>query len=304
MDHWNAENNRLRKILVPIIALTIACSCADKLVADSATMTSDRDNTLVEAMRGDLSLGGGDAIYAGRTSIIDKGSRRRGVIGFDLSAAIPSGSTITSVTLTLHHPQSNNGRQTVRLHRLLADWGEGEASSPGGSGAPAGAGDATWLHTSYPSDYWSAPGGDYAASPSDSQIVADLGDYTWGSTDAMVQDVQGWLDDPASNFGWIVIGNEMTIQTVKRLASREWTEPTERPRLTIDFDAPIPGDLNGDWIVNGIDLGILLANWSIPATALGCRGTTPCAPDINEDGFVNGIDLGILLANWTLPTAR
>ena len=60
-----------------------------------------------------------------------------------------------------------------------------------------------------------------------------------------------------------------------------------------------PGDLTGDGVVNGIDLGILLANWSIPATAPGCAGATPCASDLNGDGFVNGIDLGVLLANWT-----
>ena len=60
------------------------------------------------------------------------------------------------------------------------------------------------------------------------------------------------------------------------------------------------GDLNGDGLVNGIDLGILLAGWSIPPTAPACGGITPCPPDLNMDGVVNGFDLGILLANWTL----
>ena len=64
---------------------------------------------------------------------------------------------------------------------------------------------------------------------------------------------------------------------------------------------PCPSDLNGDSIVNGIDLGILLANWSIPPTAPGCDGAPGpggCPADLNQDGLVNGIDLGILLANW------
>lgn len=47
-------------------------------------------------------------------------------------------------------------------------------------------------------------------------------------------------------------------------------------------------DLNGDGVVNGADLGLLLGAW----------GTSdPCA-DLNNDGLVNGADLGILLGAW------
>ena len=62
-----------------------------------------------------------------------------------------------------------------------------------------------------------------------------------------------------------------------------------------------PADLNGDGVIDGIDLGILLASWSIPARSPGCGGIMPCAADINDDGVVNGIDLGSLLAVWTIP---
>ena len=62
----------------------------------------------------------------------------------------------------------------------------------------------------------------------------------------------------------------------------------------------IPADINGDGVVNGLDLGILLANWSIPPAAPGCAGALPCAADLNGDTFVNGLDLGILLAGWTI----
>jgi hypothetical protein len=48
-----------------------------------------------------------------------------------------------------------------------------------------------------------------------------------------------------------------------------------------------PADLNGDGVVNGADLGILLAAWG---------GSGP--GDLNGDGTINGADLGILLANW------
>ena len=55
-------------------------------------------------------------------------------------------------------------------------------------------------------------------------------------------------------------------------------------------DPGIPGDLNGDGIVNAADLNILLAAW----------GTDSAIADINEDGIVNAADLNILLANWTV----
>jgi hypothetical protein len=50
-----------------------------------------------------------------------------------------------------------------------------------------------------------------------------------------------------------------------------------------------PADLNGDGAVNGLDLGILLAQWG---------GAGPA--DLNGDGVVNGLDLGLLLSNWTI----
>ncbi|MCA9286076.1 MAG: hypothetical protein KDA22_12705 [Phycisphaerales bacterium] len=48
------------------------------------------------------------------------------------------------------------------------------------------------------------------------------------------------------------------------------------------------GDLNGDGVVDGADLGALLAAWG---------GSGPA--DLDGNGVVDGGDLGILLANWT-----
>lgn len=50
----------------------------------------------------------------------------------------------------------------------------------------------------------------------------------------------------------------------------------------------IPGDLNGDGVVDGADLAALLAQW-------GSDG----AADLNDDGIVDGADLATLLANWS-----
>jgi hypothetical protein len=68
-------------------------------------------------------------------------------------------------------------------------------------------------------------------------------------------------------------------------AEKFFTEPGPPP------PPPVTGDLNGDGVVNGADLGQLLAVW----------GAAPGnAADFNGDGAIDGIDLGVLLANWTV----
>lgn len=52
--------------------------------------------------------------------------------------------------------------------------------------------------------------------------------------------------------------------------------------------ASVPGDLNGDGVVDGADLASLLSQWGSSGDA-----------DLNGDGVVNGADLAMLLANWT-----
>jgi len=53
------------------------------------------------------------------------------------------------------------------------------------------------------------------------------------------------------------------------------------------------GDLTGDRLVSGEDLGLLLGYWG------PCSSTTqPCPADLNGDGIVDGADLGSLLGNW------
>jgi hypothetical protein len=50
----------------------------------------------------------------------------------------------------------------------------------------------------------------------------------------------------------------------------------------------IPGDLNGDLLVDGLDLSILLGAW----------GTNDPAVDIVIDGIIDGADLAALLGYW------
>jgi len=58
---------------------------------------------------------------------------------------------------------------------------------------------------------------------------------------------------------------------------------------TITVESDITGDVNGDGLVNMVDLLLLLVAW----------GESPGDPaDLNGDGVVNVQDLLILLSNW------
>ena len=60
---------------------------------------------------------------------------------------------------------------------------------------------------------------------------------------------------------------------------------------------PCPADLNGDGVVDGLDLGTLLAQWSgLPGSPV-----CPCSADLDGNGVVDGLDLGQLLADWSIP---
>lgn len=221
-----------------VCALALLASLAG---ADQLSLPAARDNTLYEDPAGGLSNGMGENFYTGRTGAGGGGLIRRGLIAFDLSA-IPVGSTINSVTLRVHCSQANTGSAILTLQRALSDWGEGSSVAPpgagSGSGVPATAGDATWLHTFWPASFWTAPGGDFSGAISGSVIVSTAGAYTFPSQAGMIADVRSWLDGSLPNFGWCMVGDESTTMTTKRFETRESSTIAFRPLLTVNFTPP------------------------------------------------------------------
>ena len=53
----------------------------------------------------------------------------------------------------------------------------------------------------------------------------------------------------------------------------------------------VPGDFDGNLVVDGADLAVLLGDWG-PCTSGGCSA------DLDGNGTVNGADLSIVLGNW------
>ncbi len=227
---------RLVAVLVALLVPAPGARAGTTLVIGAA-----KDNTLYESATGSLSNGAGTSFFAGRNNQATN-SIRRGLLWFNVAAAIPDGATILSVDLELIMSQTSAGAANVGLHRASAAWGEGasDAGIAGGSGAPAQAGDATWKHTFFPGSLWAAAGGDFAAAASATLAVDATGTYVWTSNPGLVADVQAWLDEPASNHGWLLRGNEAIAQTVKKFDSRESTDPTLRPALTITYETPTP----------------------------------------------------------------
>jgi hypothetical protein len=216
-----------------LICVTLAAA-ADTAHAASVTVGSSRDNTLY-AESDTLSNGAGQRVFAGRAG---SGGVRRGLMHFDLSGAVPVGATIDSVVLRLNLAQTQPSTQTVTLHRVLADWGEGTSSggSGEGGGAPAAAGDATWGQRFFGmAQPWTTPGGDFTAPASAGRAVGGaLGFYAWRSA-GMASDVAFWVQNPSSNFGWELKGNEVTPGTAKAFSSRQATAAMDRPLLTVYY---------------------------------------------------------------------
>lgn len=258
------------------------------LRADVVSIGASKDNTLYESTAGPLSNGAGPGFFTGQTAFTFL--LRRGLIAFDVSGAVPAGSTINSATLTLYLSRTLSTSDVIDLHRVTASWGEGTsvASGEGGGGAPATAGDATWQHRSYPTQFWATPGGDFLPQVSASAVVGELGFFSWGPTPGLSADVQAWLDDPAVNFGWLVRFHEPVGGFSKRFESRESPTPAFRPVLTIDFTPPCVSDFNHDQFSDAIDYDLFIGAWLV----------SDPSSDINHDEFSDAIDYDIFVTAW------
>ena len=235
--HPNRSSGRLRARGFAQGFVLAALLVASGARAATVTVFADRDNTLFQDAQGDTSNGAGPAFFAGSNA---QNLTRRGLLRFQLTGLVPPGLILERVELVLEVSSAPDVvPRTITLHRVLADWGEGTSYSSGGGGAPATPGDATWLHARYPDTPWGTPGGDFDPAPSGATAVGDIGSYRW-SSEGMRDDVQRWLDDPASNFGWLLRGEEGVSRSVRRFDSRETAAASTRPALTLIYSEPVP----------------------------------------------------------------
>ncbi|MFM1770427.1 MAG: hypothetical protein RJA22_2956 [Verrucomicrobiota bacterium] len=266
--NWACSNRaprprpRLRHARALLLAAWVGIGAAPAPAA-SITLTPGADATLFE-VNPNNSAGGADFFIAGTTQ---NRTRNRALLWFDIASALPTGAQITGVNLQLEvtrRPADGFEPALFGLHRMLRPWGEGSTiplNNPGGLGAPAGAGDATWLNAFHASSAWAEPGGanglDYDSVVSAGAFIYGLGSYQFEGTQDLINDVQGWLTQPQSNFGWMLrVEDEDLPFTARRFGSR--TDPVNTPRLTIDFVVvPEPGPT----ALAGLGLALLGIRW-------------------------------------------
>ncbi len=199
-----------------------------------------RDNTMYEEAV-DSSNGAGAYLFTGTTNGLNTGGIgkiRRALLAFAVSDSVPAGAVIDSVLLTVHISKVPNiTARVTSLHRVTADWGEGasNAGNPGGQGATAQTNDATWTFRFFNTSSWATAGGDFNGTASAQTNFATNNSFPVWISAQMVADVQSWLDTPATNFGWIVIGEEPTEKSAKRFDSRENANAANRPSLRVFY---------------------------------------------------------------------
>jgi hypothetical protein len=298
-------NSFVNSIVLFACAAVSVLACAHRAAATVGTFTSSRDNTLYEPGIGSLSNGGtysngaGDYLFAGRTGQPPSLSIRRALIGFDVST-IPADAQVNSATLTLRLTKSaDGGAATVSLHRALASWGEGLSHAPGseGEGTFSMAGDATWYHRFYDTQFWINEGGDYDPIASSATTVGTTNTfYAWNGA-GLAADVQRWLDNPADNNGWFVVGEEGRERTAKRFDTRKHTDPNRRPRLVIDYTlvAAWNVDADGDWSAAG--------NWSTGVVPNGIGAAAKLGGSINQPRTIT-LDVPVTLGSLRFDGAH
>lgn len=255
-------------------------------------LPAGKDNSIFSegTLKAPISNGAGQHFFAGSSF---NGFARRALLEFDLSS-IPAGSAIVSARLRLFMSRSLAGPINVAAHRCLQEWGEGASDAPfeEGTGAPAEPGDATWQHAVLPGAEWINAGGDYEPSPSAVTEIGFAGFYEFTGA-ALAADVQSWLDAPAQNHGWCLIGDESSTQTTKRFDSREHPIAGNRPALIVEFLPPAcPGDANGDGMVGLGDIAAVTTNWAqlVPPA--------PASADLDGSGDIGLGDIAVVVQNW------
>jgi hypothetical protein len=203
---------------------------------DSVVVMPTKDNSIFSEGN-NLSDGAGLFLYVGRTNNSAAVQVRRALIRFDVSG-VPANAQIQSVKLTLTTLKAAGNNTTPHnftLHKLLTNWGEG-TSNGNGAGAAATPNDATWQNNFYPSSNWITNGGDFVNIASATAVGIYNEFIEWKSTQ-MLNDVNAWIANPSTNFGWLIKGQEDLRGSAKAFASREALSFYPRT-LTIYYTLP------------------------------------------------------------------
>lgn len=202
------------------------------------------DASIYEDRRGN-SNGGLRYFFAGVNA---QNSPRRSLLRFDLTGQLPANAVVTGVALEIVVDRSREASTTHTLHRITRGWGEGtvDSGNDGGAGATAMPGDATWLTARLNEENWTNAGGDFVTSASGEAFIGLAGAVGRFEGPGLVRDVQGWIENPATNFGWMLRGDETGYQNAKRFLASE-NGGDQIPTLTIQYTLRAPARPGWNW---------------------------------------------------------
>ncbi|MCK5942507.1 MAG: DNRLRE domain-containing protein [Planctomycetes bacterium] len=282
--------NTLAKL--SLAATAIAFGTSTTLAQTTVSITSDKDTTLYEDANGALANGGGDSVFCGVVGFNGGFGKRRALIHFDVAGQLPAGARILSAELDLFVAQSVAFLPIPTMaHRVTQDWSEGSVIAPGGGGAggASAAGETTWVHTNYPGATWTNPGGDFVATPSFTFDLAAIGPATAGIDSGMVADLQAWLDNPTSNFGWLLKTDELVPSTARRMYSREFG--SSPPTLRITYLSPgETGTYGTGWPVNGSPFQLDVTGTANGGATLPITYNNAPSPSVGANFFTLELD--------------
>jgi hypothetical protein len=213
------------------------------------------NNEAGTANNGNYGTGGSELLQVGYGG----GVYARSLVEFDLSS-IPSNAVIESVHLEFTTGSSGSNIPIIYVHKLTQGWTEGTNKEVGncsfnttcniqGVAIPDGGTDVTWNETSYSGttmnpganlNPWTTPGGHFNSTSSAASNEVGATSLTYSSA-LLKNDVEGWLLNPSTNFGWILKSdfNINLSSAMKRFRSREGAtasgDVTTAPRLVIIY---------------------------------------------------------------------
>ena len=198
----------LRFAVFSLIISLALFSFSPGVFADDQSFDSSDDSYL---QSGSPNLNNGSEV------VMDLNNTRDGVVKFDINA-IPSGSTITSATLTLVATGvgSASAVKNYGAHLILTDWDESTVT-------------------------WNTPGSTagthFASSPTETIAITDIGSYNWNVT----SDVTNFVNSSAINYGWRIIWSSNTSGTSKQVdfGTKENSTSGNRPVLSVTYTPPV-----------------------------------------------------------------
>jgi hypothetical protein len=186
---------------------------------DDADVTAVTVDTYLDSANPTLNYG------AEVTARVDADPARVALLRFDVSAIAP-GATVTAAELAVTTAADALEEGTVQLYEVTESWAEGDAVA---TAAPA-----NWTQRTTNNDWTTAGAGSGSRAPAAMSEVTPSIAATRYPVLLPIELVQGWVADPASNRGLVLVPVNAATHGVD-FESSESATTAARPSLSITF---------------------------------------------------------------------